>query len=326
MAATIKDIARQTGLDISTVSRGLRDDPRVKASTVTQIKAAANELGYTPNLSARNLVTGKTDTVWFLHTSYSNEVETRPVESAGKVLSEEGMDLLSILYRGDADVFVRQLLRLKQGLSDAAIIIPAIYLSPERETIFEILQALQKQNTPVIALDREIDGIELPIITSDNAQGSSHLVAEGVAFGCTNFVVDFSRNNSAGRCRYEVADRDIQAAGRPVLETDAFGHIVGQLRPGPVAILESTQSAIINIVEANPETLKDRDLFFGTFDNFYGNPWPARKVVVVEQDFETIGKLGAQLILNMLAGKRPEQRVTKVPIKAFRTIVATTPG
>ncbi|MFH0965835.1 MAG: LacI family DNA-binding transcriptional regulator [Planctomycetota bacterium] len=59
MAVTIKDIARLAGVNHSTVSRALRDDARVSASTRRRIKGLARRQGYRVNRRARALVTGE---------------------------------------------------------------------------------------------------------------------------------------------------------------------------------------------------------------------------------------------------------------------------
>ncbi len=54
---TLRDIAQATGVHVSTVSRVLNGDPRndVAAETQRVVLAAAQELGYRPNLAARSL-------------------------------------------------------------------------------------------------------------------------------------------------------------------------------------------------------------------------------------------------------------------------------
>ncbi|MXY32578.1 MAG: LacI family transcriptional regulator [Boseongicola sp. SB0664_bin_43] len=59
----LKEIAQEVGVDVSTVSRALRDDPRVKTETTQVVRRKAHELGYRPNRLARALRGGKTDRV-----------------------------------------------------------------------------------------------------------------------------------------------------------------------------------------------------------------------------------------------------------------------
>ncbi|GGE26554.1 putative HTH-type transcriptional repressor ExuR [Pullulanibacillus camelliae] len=63
MSVTIKDIAKQAGVSYSTVSKALRDSPLVKPPTKKRIIAIAEQLGYKPNVAARNLVSRRSQTI-----------------------------------------------------------------------------------------------------------------------------------------------------------------------------------------------------------------------------------------------------------------------
>lgn len=63
MSVTLKDIAREAGVSISTVSRIINNDPTKKASQQTsdRVWKIVQELGYKPNQNARKLIKGHTD-------------------------------------------------------------------------------------------------------------------------------------------------------------------------------------------------------------------------------------------------------------------------
>jgi LacI family transcriptional regulator len=56
-SVTSYDVARRAGVSQSTVSRALRDDPRVVEKTRLRIRALAKEMGYVPHVTARSLNT-----------------------------------------------------------------------------------------------------------------------------------------------------------------------------------------------------------------------------------------------------------------------------
>lgn len=60
---TLKTLAGELGLSITTVSRALSDYPDVSPSTRKTVRLAAKRIGYVPNQNARRLVTGRTDMV-----------------------------------------------------------------------------------------------------------------------------------------------------------------------------------------------------------------------------------------------------------------------
>lgn len=56
---SLKTLARELGLSVTTVSRALKDGPEVKPETIARVKQAATDMGYVPNLGGLKLKTGK---------------------------------------------------------------------------------------------------------------------------------------------------------------------------------------------------------------------------------------------------------------------------
>lgn len=102
---TIKDVAARAGVSIKTVSRAMNGSAEIAAPTRQRVLDAATELDSRPNLLARRLVSGRTNTVGvviphsasyvFTHFSF-NDV----LRGIGEVLDRHGLDLLLHL-RGD---------------------------------------------------------------------------------------------------------------------------------------------------------------------------------------------------------------------------------
>ena len=63
MAATIKDIAREVGVNPSTVSRVINGTASISEETKAKIRKVMQELDYHPNSQARGLVNGSTFTI-----------------------------------------------------------------------------------------------------------------------------------------------------------------------------------------------------------------------------------------------------------------------
>ncbi|MCM1027194.1 MAG: LacI family transcriptional regulator [Roseburia sp.] len=63
---TIKDVAREAGVAISTVSNALNNSELVNEETKTRILRIAKEMNYAPNLSGRLLKSGKSRMLVFL--------------------------------------------------------------------------------------------------------------------------------------------------------------------------------------------------------------------------------------------------------------------
>ena len=68
MAVTIKDVAKKAGVNASTVSRVLKDSSEISEKTKVKVRKAMQELGYTRNVAAQILASGKSNTC-LLYTS-----------------------------------------------------------------------------------------------------------------------------------------------------------------------------------------------------------------------------------------------------------------
>lgn len=94
MTVSIKDIAKAAGVSPSTVSRALSDHPRISTETKVRIHGLAEEMGYTPSLLARSLVTRDTATIGVVITSVSDPFLAHLVTSIEEVAQEQGYSVL----------------------------------------------------------------------------------------------------------------------------------------------------------------------------------------------------------------------------------------
>jgi DNA-binding LacI/PurR family transcriptional regulator len=78
MAVTIKDVALLANVAPSTVSRVIADSPRISMETKQRVKQAMEQLGYHPNLNARNLASRTTQTIGLVMPSSGDVVFQNP--------------------------------------------------------------------------------------------------------------------------------------------------------------------------------------------------------------------------------------------------------
>lgn len=89
---TIMDVAREAGVDFSTVSLALRKDPRIRSETRERIEAAARQIGYVPNRIARSLSGGATRVIGVMLTEMSRFFAT-PLEEFQRIGEAAGYTL-----------------------------------------------------------------------------------------------------------------------------------------------------------------------------------------------------------------------------------------
>ena len=66
MSTTIKDVAREAGVCIATVSRAFNEPDCVSQETLKRVHSAAKRLNYLPNALAKGLITHSTQTIGVL--------------------------------------------------------------------------------------------------------------------------------------------------------------------------------------------------------------------------------------------------------------------
>lgn len=78
MAVTIKDVARLAGVDPSTVSRVIADNPRISAKTKEKVLKVMEELDFHPNAIARSLANRSTKTIGVIMPHSTEQVFVNP--------------------------------------------------------------------------------------------------------------------------------------------------------------------------------------------------------------------------------------------------------
>lgn len=321
MSVTQHDIAKVCAVNVSTVSRALRDDPRVKSETRARIRQVAQELGYRPNLAARALVVGSTRTVWLILSSLPNALERELAQYASSYLSEHDFDLLVALYHHNPEIYLRLINRLTQGVADGAVILPGPNEDPAG-----VLQALAAQGYPLVFLDRHVEAVQATTVTTNNEAGSRQLVSLCLEAGAGFGFVLHSERNSVEKVRKQGTIAELNKQDCPFLtaeETMSEGP-TAEL-PQKVAIFGTGQAQIQQFLAQHADTFKERPLYLGCFDRWQGEPYPAEKVFVCHQDFEQMAQLAVDQILTLIEQReaRRRQRIIKVPPLKYQTLTSS---
>ena len=91
---TIKDIAKQCSVSVSTVSRVLNDRPDVSDEVRRKVRAAIKDSNYIPNNSARDLVRTKSESIGLVVRGVSNPFYTDIIQAIEKTVTDAGFSLV----------------------------------------------------------------------------------------------------------------------------------------------------------------------------------------------------------------------------------------
>lgn len=296
------------------MSRALNGSERVKASTRNLILEEAKRIGYHPNLNARRLQSGHTRTVYFILPSLYDQ-ERIPAEEATKVLARAGYDTLLAVHHHDENSLKRILQRLREGVADGALII-----SDRHQLMRKTLAPLVEQEFPIIFLDRPLEGLKLPLVTTQNFKGASSLVEMMFRDGVEHFLLNQPTINTIQDDRLKGFLKAISQLELCLLEDPSKGPTKGR-RNLPVGLLGNSQGHVLGLLKKNP-WLRNHPLVFGVFDQWNGDTHPASHVYTAIQDFEKMGTRAAKRLLQwMEEGKAPRLRKENIPLKGIPKIL-----
>ena len=94
MATGIKDIARELGVSLATVSRALADSPDISAETKERVWATAEALNYLPNLMARSLRSKRSRVIGVVVQGVASEFGAQVIRGINDELSRCGYQML----------------------------------------------------------------------------------------------------------------------------------------------------------------------------------------------------------------------------------------
>ena len=91
---TIKDIARELNISVSTVSRALQNHPDISDRTKAQVQECAKRLNYKPNLMASNLRTCKNTTIGVVIPELNHHFFSSVLDGIEQTANEAGYHVL----------------------------------------------------------------------------------------------------------------------------------------------------------------------------------------------------------------------------------------
>jgi LacI family transcriptional regulator len=182
-APTLRDVAQLAGVHPATASRALNPQtrPLVNADTARKVLRAAESIGYQPNPIARSLKTAKTATVGLVIPDLTNPLFPPIVRGIEDVLTAVGYSAWIVNTDNDPvrEETAVESLRSRQ--------VEGLIMATARRT-HPLLVRLHQLGMKMVLVNRRVDGLELPSVTSDDDAGIEMAVNHLAALGHTRIA------------------------------------------------------------------------------------------------------------------------------------------
>jgi LacI family transcriptional regulator len=255
MGVTIKEVAREAGVSVATVSRALNNKGPVRAETGRRIREVASRLRYTPHGAARSLITRRTSTVGVLLPDMYGEFFSEVIRGVDQTARRHGYHLLVSSSHNDREE-VEAAFRAMRGRVDGLVV-----MTPDIDAA--TLEANLTTGLPVVLVNCRVDGENYDSITIDNYGGAYAMVRHLIGLGHRRIALikGAERNQDASeRLRgYRDAMAVLGGAWAPELEvagdfteesgSEAVEQVLA-LSPRPTAVFAANDSMAIGALSA----------------------------------------------------------------------------
>lgn len=181
--STIKDIAREAHVSVSTVSRILNGKSTKNKALVDRIQKAAKRLNYQVNTAAAGLRTRRTKLIGLVVPKISDDFFATVLSGIESITDARGYNILIC----QSDESYEKELRLIKSLISCNV--EGFLISPSKETdTKQYLSYLKDQQKEVVLFDRINVGTEVPYVAIADYQGTYEMAKHLASQGRKNFL------------------------------------------------------------------------------------------------------------------------------------------
>ncbi|MBF4514732.1 LacI family DNA-binding transcriptional regulator [Flavobacterium sp. ANB] len=223
--ATLKQIAKELNVSVSTVSKALNDSPEISEQTKVKIKEYAKLKNYKPNVIGLNLKNRKTKTIGVIIPNILNSFFAKVFSGIEKVADKKGYNVITCISNESLEKEIHTLEMLSNGTIDGFI----LSVSEEAQKLQEYnhFSAIINDGTPIVMFDRIADEVECDKVVVDDFDSALNSTQHLINLGCKNIALISSVDNlSVGKLRADgylkaLKDNNIPVNEKIILRTDS---------------------------------------------------------------------------------------------------------
>ena len=317
--ATIGDVATGAGVSRATVSRVMNGLSTVDPAIAERVRSTATELDYRPNQVARSLALGRTQTIGYVVPDLTNPSFHGALRGLSRAAAEKSY---RVLVADTAEhVEEEPVLALETRRRCDAVVLVAPRM-PE-EDLVRLLPELQ----PVVLLNRNADGVDVPQLNVDWASGIRDLVRHLIGLGHRRIAYlqgpVASRSNAAREQALDAAaDVEVVKIACGAMFPDGHGAAGQVLDAGVTAVVAFNDVVALGLLGALHELGTDvpGELSVVGFDDipFAAFTWPPLTTAWVPQ--EQLGRLAWERLHSMITRDHPADALLPPPTHSLQEV------
>ena len=163
---TLKQLAKELKVSISTVSKALRDSPEISSETIEKVKFLANKYNYRPNKIALSLKSNRTLTIGVIIPDILNRFYSKVLNGIRDSADKHGYDVITINTKESLLKEIDSLQILSTGTVDGVII--AMSEETLNKNDYSHIKDFTMKETPIVMFDRVTDKINCDKVIIDD--------------------------------------------------------------------------------------------------------------------------------------------------------------
>ena len=307
---TLKKIAKEFDVSISTVSKALKDSHEISEDVKERIKAFANFYNYKPNSLAVNLRNQKTKTVGVIIPQIVHHFFTKVISGIEHIANENGYNVMICLSNESYEKEVLNMDMLESGIVDGIIV--SVAKETEEKEDYRHFKELINNGLPLVLFDREIPEINCNKVIVDDFGGGLLATKHLMNIGCKRIAIITTPDHvMVGKTRMEGYIRALNENNFPIQEElvikvnekyDITKQIQklfdqGNLPDGIFAVNEIYAATVIKIAKKRNLKIPDDIAIMGFTDGLISE-YTSPSLSAVDQHGYAMGEKAMELLLN----------------------------
>jgi DNA-binding LacI/PurR family transcriptional regulator len=325
---TMDDVATKAGVSRALVSLVMRDSPRVSATSREKVLAAAQDLGYRPNLWARNLASGQTETVGVMLNDLHNPFFTEMAEGAAAAANESDLQIL-INSGWQREAGELAAVEAFMNMRTDGMLLAAAGLSNE------LLEGFASQ-MPTVSVSTYFVSQYFDTVNNNEDHGGSLVVDHLVDLGHTRIGhIDGGTARSGPERRNGFIKAMVERGLAPIVVEGAFNEQAGaaaaaqlmELHVPPTAIFAGNDLAAIGVLTKLKElgvSVPGDVSVVGYDDTILAGIGPI-SLTTVHQPRRQLGRIAIDLLLERISGRREARHEQLEPRLVMRSSTGRVP-